>query len=147
MSGFFAERSRPFPTVERCFLIKTGDRKGRPYIILRNHHTSAENLYRIPQSPSVPAPFNKGAFLQKNERMISAPTVIMMIPAVNKSLPCAKGGGICEANDEGIVTPSHQIQPVISTESPRFWQSQNLPPLTRGAFLIEKSFCICYYKI
>ncbi|MBQ3501519.1 MAG: hypothetical protein IJA70_08860, partial [Oscillospiraceae bacterium] len=64
---FFAERSRPFPTVVRCFLIKTGDRKGRPYIILRNHHTSAENLYRIPPvlAKPKPPPFNKGGFQQK----------------------------------------------------------------------------------
>ncbi|MBQ4643236.1 MAG: hypothetical protein IJB66_03320, partial [Oscillospiraceae bacterium] len=67
---------------------KVGDRMGRPYIILRNHQTSAENPYRIPQSPSVTAPFNKGAFLKKR-RIISAPTEIALISA-----DLQQGGGL-----------------------------------------------------
>ncbi|MBQ2899498.1 MAG: hypothetical protein IJE28_07105, partial [Oscillospiraceae bacterium] len=44
---------------------KEGDRKGRPYIILRNHHTSAENLYRIPPSASQTPPFRQGGLSGK----------------------------------------------------------------------------------
>jgi len=87
--------------------------------------------------------------------MISAPTVIMMTPAVNKILPCAKGG-VCKA-DGGIVIPSCQIQPKTTGRQmenenrrrPERWRSgigisvllvERFSPLMKGKYgVTEKS--------
>ncbi|MBQ3500069.1 MAG: hypothetical protein IJA70_01385, partial [Oscillospiraceae bacterium] len=51
----------------------------RPYIF--NFSLSTFNLKRIPQSPSVPAPFNKGAFLQKKRADNIRPYINSMEPS------------------------------------------------------------------
>ncbi|MBQ2899948.1 MAG: hypothetical protein IJE28_09400, partial [Oscillospiraceae bacterium] len=42
--------------------------------------------------------------------------------------------GICEANDGGIVIPSHQIQPPICKRIPPVLAKPKPPPFNKGGF-------------
>ncbi len=55
------------------------------------------------------------------------------------SLPCVKGGGICEANDGGIVIPSRQIQPKIAGRQMENENRRFFAPSKKWGYIINKN--------